>query len=474
MPTSAGMGKLKEKTTWIRDEIAHFCAKMTFDALPEETVQLTKVCLMDQICLMIASNGTYTEDYPDIVKFVREMGGKQESTIIGSGGKVPCLNATLVNTAIGVNEHFDAVHKSTILHVPASLLPGLLAVAENQKTNGKDLILAAVIGSEIMTRFGMSLRPRETYARGFHPTAVCAPLGCAVGAGKLLGLEEGELAEALSIASTQAAGSSVWGGPIHPATWSFQVGRAAESGVMAAMLAQIGFSGVDRIFEDERGFFYAYSQNPDPTKLTEGLGQRYDIRELSFKRFGVGIYIMTSIEALLQILHEHEISAENIEEITVKLPTVVVPLVGFPAYPENRACTHLNTRYILAATAYMGSDMIYNMELFGPKRRKDPRVIELFKRIDLVGDPELDKLFPEKKPCILGIKTKDGEQFSQRNDGPFKGDPENPLSEGDVETKFNKITVPILGPQKASQIISMIKQLDVLDDISQLVDLLVV
>ncbi len=456
----------------IRDQLAQFCTKMSYDVLPEDAVHFAKLCWMDQIGLMIASYSTYVEDYPDIGKFMRGFGGSEESTVIGSRGKIPCLNATLVNSAIGVNDHFDAVHKSTILHLPASLLPALLAVAENQKASGKQLILATVVGAEILARFGLSLGARETYARGFHPTSVCAPLGCAAGAGMLLGLNQRELAEALSIASIQASGSSVWAGSIYPATWSFQVARAAESGVLAAMLAQIGFSGVDAIFDDARGFFNAYSTNPDPKKLTQGLGSTYEIKEVSFKRVGVGVYIMTSIEALIETVEANRINADQIEEITVKLPTVVVPLVGFPGYPENRAATHLNTRYILAVTAYQGSDIFYSMDLFGLKNRKDPRVIELFKKIDLVGDPELDKAFPEKKPCILTIKTKDGKQFSHRNDGPFRGDPANPLSAEEIETKFNKMAAPVLGREKAKRIVSMIKQLETVEDVSRLVDLL--
>ena len=457
----------------IRHELAHFCTKITFDALPEDVIQHTKLCLMDQICHSLAGPLTYLEDYPDIAKFMKDVGGKEESSLIGLGGKIPCLNATLVNTAIGVSTSFDAIHKSTIIHLPAVLFPAMIAVAEKQKASGRDLITAVVIGTEIMARFGISMGPQNIYARGFHPTSICGPLGCAAGAGRLLGLGEKELADAFIVASVQAAGSSVWAGPVYPATWSFQIARAAQSGVMAAMLAQIGFSGFDTIFEDERGFLHAYSEKSELVKLTQGLGKNYEIKELILKRFCVGVYLMTSIEALLEILQTHEVTPDQIKEITVKLPTVVMPLVGFPEYPDNRAATYVSTRYILAVTAHIGSNIAYNMEISGPKNRKDPQIIDLFNRIHIVGDPELDKVFPEKKSCILTIRTKDGKQFSQRNDGPFKGDPKNPLSVEDIETKLNKMTLPILGQEKVNQLISMVKQLDRLDDVSKLVDLLV-
>jgi 2-methylcitrate dehydratase PrpD len=466
--------KSNEQTPFLRDQLAHFCTRTDLDSLSEDAVRFAKLCWMDQIGLMIASHRTYTDDYPDIASFMKSFGGKEESTIIGTGGKVTCLSATLVNTAIGINDHFDAVHKSTIIHLPAALLPSLLAVAERQKASGADLILATVIGAEVMTRFGIAMGARDTYARGFHPSAVCAPMGCAAGTGKLLGLTERQLAEALSIASVQAAGAAVWAGPVFPATWSFQVARAAEGGVLAALLSQIGFTGVDMIFEADRGFLKAYSTQSDSTKITAGLGKSYEIAEVSFKRIGVGVYLMTCLEAMIEMMAAEEISPDRIEAVTVTLPTVVVPLVGIPGYPEHRSATHLNTRYMLAVTAYRGSDIFYSMAPFARDTREDRRIRELFEKISLAGDPELDKAFPEKKSCVLTIKTKDGRQFTHRNDGPFKGDPANPLTAEDIETKFTRMTVPVLGQVRTDRIIDMIHHLETVADISRLVDLLVV
>lgn len=466
-------GTLKKGTILIRDTFAEFCTTLGYATLTEDAIRFTKLCWMDQIGLLIASQRTYLEDYPDIGELISQFGGKQESTVIGTGKKIPCLNATLVNTAIGINDHYDAVHKSTIIHLPASLLPALLAVSERQKASGKDLILASVIGAEVMARFGIAMGASSTYARGFHPTSICAPLGCAAGTGRLLGLNKTQFAEALSLAAVQASGSSVWAGPVYPASWSFQAAKGAESGVLAALLAQTGFTGVENIFDHERGFLNAYSQKPDSTKLTEGLGQTYEIAEVSFKRIGVGVYIMTAIEGLIETIAKNRIDPGEIREVSVKLATVVVPLVGFAGYPENRAATHLNTRYILAVAAYRGNDVFYSMEPFGTNSRNDPRIVDLFKKIEIMGEPELDRAFPQEKACILEIKTSDGKQIVHRYNGPFKGDPANPLSADDIETKFNKMSAPILGPKKAAKIASVIKDLDQLDDVTRLVDLLI-
>lgn len=454
----------------IRHELAEFCAETTFDALPDDIVQHSKVCLMDNVANMIVGAKVYSEDYPNIVKFIGALGGKKESTILGLGGKFPCLNAALANTTVG-NVGFDAIHKNTVIHMPWVLLAATIAVAEMQKAGGRDLISAIVVGAETMIRVGISLGTRNMYALGFHPTSICGPFGCAVAAGRLLQLSDKELAESLSIAGVQAAGSSVWPGAVRPATARFQVGKAAQSGVMAAMLAQIGFTGIDKIFEDERGFLTGHSKSPDPAKLTEGLGERWEIKGLIFKRFAFGNLILTSVEALLEMLHKYEITADKIEEITLKLPTTIMPLVGSPDYPKNRAAALVNARYALAVNACMGDLAAYSAALSGAEARKKPQVISLFGRINIVGDPVLDEVFPDKEPCILTIKTKDGRQFSQRDDGPVKGDPDNPLSAEEIQTKFNRLITPILGENRANEIVSTIKQLHCLDDVSKLVDL---
>jgi 2-methylcitrate dehydratase PrpD len=242
---------------------------------------------------------------------------------------------------------------------------------------------------------------------------------------------------------------------------------------MAAMLAKLGLSGADEIFEDDRGFLKAHSEKPDPEKLTEDLGKRYDITGLPFKRFNVGIYIISSIETLIDMLREHEINVDMIEEITVRYANAVMPLIGIPEYPGNRACTHISARYILSVTAHLGADVEYNLEASAPAYRQNPSVIALFNKINIIGDTELDKVFPEKKSCILTIKRKDGKVFSRRNDKPFKGDSENPMSRADIERKFSKMVVPILGREKADKLMILINDIENINDVSRLVDLMI-
>ncbi len=298
----------------IRQELAQFIARLKFNDLPQDVIEHTKLCIMDQIGVTVAGASLSRDEFADVAKFMSELGGKQESSIIGIKGKCSCINAVLVNTISAVATGLDGLHHNSVIHLPGALIPAAISVAEKQGANGKDLILAIVIGSEVAIRVSYSLGPRNAYARGFHPTSITAPFACAAATGKLLGLGEAQLSEALSIAGVQAAGSSIWAGARWPTSWLIQIGRASQSGVLAAMLAQLGITGIDELFEDQRGYLKAHSDSPDAAKLTEGLGQRYEILGISLKKYGFGIYTFTSVEALLDILQKYGLTVEQVVE----------------------------------------------------------------------------------------------------------------------------------------------------------------
>ncbi|MBI4334008.1 MAG: MmgE/PrpD family protein [Chloroflexi bacterium] len=462
----------------IRDRLADFSSDLKFEDLPPDVVKFTTLLLRDQIGLTsvgVRLNPDVAElvDVIGIPRFIREMGGKEESSLVTEGCKVPCINAAFSNTVISFGM-FDGFHRAAI-HF-SCFIPAAIAVAERQRASGKDLILATVAGAEVMTRVGLALGANNVYNRGFHPTSLCVPIGCAVAAGKLLGLGRDELAEAISIAAVQGAGAPPWVQfPKSPPTHRIQSGRAAQSGVLSALLAQMGVIGISAIFEDPRGFLRAHSADPDPAKLTEGLGKAYEIKQTTCARFGVGIYMVPGIEALLEILQKHLIGAADIDAMTLQLPTAVAPLVGSLVYPSGHSvgAASKSSRYVLAFTAYNGEEGIsYSLEYKSEANLKDPRYMELFKRVEVVAAPELDRFFPGSWPGILTVRTKDGREMTQFHNGATKGSPENPLTEPEMETKFNKLIAPRLSPQRRDQMLGIMRRLEQVDDVSELAALM--
>ncbi|GEM_PF-1166550 len=450
----------------VRDQLAEYCAGLKYEEVPLAIIEYTRRLIMDQIGLTASGSRINPEmEHQGIIRFFLDMGGTRESSLVTQGRKVPCLNAVFCNTALSFGG-FDGMHRSA-LHLTSSLIPAAIAVAERQHSSGKDLILAVLAGSEVMGRVGLALNAGATYDRGFHPTSLCAPFGCAVAAARLLGLGKEATAEAISIAGVQGAGARPWPQfPKHADTGSLQVGKGAQSGVLSAFLARMGTAGINDILENKVGFLYSHSPNPDPSRLTEGLGSIYEITQTTVKWFGMGIYNIPAVEALIHLVKQHKLDARGIDRIICKLPTAVVPLVGAPGYPST--APNLSCRYLLVFAAYHGEEgMVFNRRYKSQANLNDPRHIELFARTDIIAGPELDKYFPGKWPSVVTVKMKDGREFSHFHDGSVKGSPENPLSADDIERRFTEMVAPVAGKRKCSRMMKILRGLEGVTDVSE-------
>ncbi|MBI4330548.1 MAG: MmgE/PrpD family protein [Chloroflexi bacterium] len=464
----------------IRDQLADFSCSLRFEDLPRDVVEFTRLFIRDQVgstavAARIDPERELQVDVMGLPPFFRQMGGTKESSLVPEGCKVPCINAAFANTVLSFGA-FDSTHHASSLHLSSCVIPATMAVAEREHASGKDLILATVVGCEIMARVGMGLGSGNAYGRGFHPTAICTPIGCAVAAGKLLGLERDILAEAISIAAVQGAGAPPLVQPGRsPFAHRVSCGRAAQGGVLAALLAQMGVVGISAVFEGPRGFLAAHSGNPDPAKLTENLGKVYEIKHTTCSRFGVGGPMVPGIETLFEVLRKNQIRAEDIERITCQLATAHVALVGSPAYPsvDGSGSVSRSMRYMLAFAAYKGeAGTEFTRQFKSEANVKDPRHIELFKRIDVVADPDLDKLYPATWPCILTLKTKDGREFRQGHNGWVKGTPENPFTPEERENRFTKVVASVLPKRRCDRMLEILRRLEEVDDVSDLAALI--
>ncbi|MBI4334912.1 MAG: MmgE/PrpD family protein [Chloroflexi bacterium] len=457
----------------IRDQLAEFSADLRYEDLPADVVETARLLISSQVATTAAACRIDPDADVDIARFFRELGGKKESSLVTQACKVPCINAAFANTAISWGV-FDSMQRTTV-HLSA-LIPAVVAVAERQRASGRDLILATVIGCEVLARVGLALGAAKVYNRGFHPTSLCAPLGCAVAAGKLLGLKRDVMAEALSIGAIQGAGAPPWPQfPRAPKTNRIQVGRAAQGGVLAALLAQRGVIGISEIFEDRRGFASAHSASPNLAEFTRDMGKTWEVKQTTFNRFGVGIYIIPGIEALLDLRAEHNISGDDIAQMTYRLPTAVVPLVGAAGYPSGDAlaAASKSSRYVLAFSAYKGeAELLYSHDYKTAANLDDPRHKQLFQRTDVVADSELDKLFPGTWPCKLTIKLKDGREVTRFHKGTVRGSPENPLTQDDVDKELDRVLRPVMAGPEYERLTKALRRLDRVDDVSRIARLM--
>jgi len=443
--------------------LGEFVSKIRYDDIPREVRDAVKPRFLDWIgAALYGHTIRYHQPLFDVLK---GRGGSAEATVIGEGVKIPVTYASSVNSAMSFTspdiERFGAVHISSVI------MPVALAMAEWKGAEGKDFIAAVILGYDIATRIGRALYPSD-FQRGFHPTPIAGALGAAAAATKILGLDREKTSHALSVAATFSSGLLDAYGSMESAL--VQIGRASESGILSAMLANGGVKGSRNVLEGgflSRGFLGAYSDNPIPDKVTERLGENYLILRNTIKMYGGCRHNHASIDAVMEILEKHKIKKEEIEEIRVK--TYKLAAETQVEEPRNEIDLEFHLPYSISVGILENRAIM--ADTFKMERFRAEVVQDLIRRIRIEHDPLMDKDFPNRWPAEATLKTKDGKLFSHSVDIP-KGEPEWPFSGSEIDFKFRYLAGKSIENSKIDKIISVVNDLEKIVDFSQLMLLL--
>ena len=415
----------------ISERLAEFIRDTTVEKLPPAVIEMAKLCLLDWLGSAIA--GSITRPIRIFVEVTKGLGGRPQATLIPDGSKTSCHLAAFVNAAASHVVEMDDLHKPSVLHPAAPVIPAALAIAERDGISGGELLAAIVAGYEVAIRAGKAVGP--THYHYWHTTGTCGVFGAAAAVGKLLRLTKEQLISALGTAGTQASGlweflvDGVMSKQLHPA-------KAAADGLLSALLAEKGFTGATRIFEGEKGFCGATSEKPDLTQLTEGLGDgSYQILENSFKAHAACYHIHSTIDAVLSIKGQYHLKLNEIKKIHVRLYSAAVELLE-KVEPANPYAAKFSIPYCVAAALLQGR---VDLDDFNEEALKDSTMRHLMSTVELKRDPELDRVYPEKWPAVVAVETVTGRWLETRVDYP-KGDPKNPMSREELIEKFHRLT----------------------------------
>ena len=371
--------------------------------------------------------------------------------MLGSAQKTTFAYAALANGTSAHSIELDDTHQGGSIHLGVSVFSTALAVAEQVGASGKDFIAASVAGFEAAARLAMALRPKEHYARGFHPTATCGTFGSAVAAAKLLGLNEVQLVSALGIAGSQAAGSmefltdGAWTKRLHP-------GWAAFSGIHAALLAREGFIGPATIVEGKDGFLKAYSLHADPGKVSDGLGVDFQILQTAVKPHSCCRYTQAPIDATLQLVKEHSLQPRDIERVTIGMLETGIPVICEPAERKRHPAGIVDAQFSLPfGIAVALIKRRAGLEEFSQPVLNDPLIQEVMAKVGYTRDPELERNYPREWPAWARAKLKDGREVFAHVRYP-KGDPENPLSWAELIEKYHGLAEAVWEKDKVSRV----------------------
>lgn len=450
-----------EETPGATVQLAAFAADLDYSAIPSHVIQRAKDCLLDSLAA-----GLYGCSKPwsrIVTDLVQGLSGKGSSFVLGEKQKVPAPYAALANGTMIHGFELDSVRQPGAgVHPGATVVPAVLAVGEEHRASGRKILTALVAGCEVMFRIGLALG-HGVEKKGFHAPGLTGTFGAAIAACKILGLSAKEITHALGIAGSFSSGllefSRAKGGGM---VKRLHMGRAAEGGVLAAMLASKGFTGPESVLEGKFGFCSAYSNNPDLSKLTIGLGPDFETLNICIKRYPCHIYAQAPIEALMGLVQDHPFDPSEIDKIIIggeeKLKT------HHSIYePKDLMAAQYSIPYSVALAVFFNLEDPKNLS---EKNLYDSKVLELTRKVEVRVDDEIDQMH-ESRAARVVVRLKNGLEL-KREVLHFKGTPQNPLEPEELHSKFAMLAAAVLSPDKAGQIIKKIEHLEDLENVATL------
>lgn len=437
------------------ESLAAFAARLAPEDVPGPVLDRTKRILLDTFASAFAGNGG--DEVAQVDELARAIGGPGgETTVIGRSTSTPA-GAALLNGYLITAATVCDVHRPTLCHVTPEVVPPALAIAERDGSSGADLLAAVAAGLEVTTRIGLGTVYPVFRAHGWHSPGVIGPFGGASSAGRLLGLDEGRMRNALGLAGSQSAGTFAhWGTP----TIKFHQSRGALSGLMAALLAETGFQAAADILEaPDGGLFRTYAEGGDPAAVVDGLADRWELMEISLRRWPVASSIQSMVTALFEILEAAPVDPADIASVAIGLSDTVYRMHGELGW-DTRFRALLSTRYVASVIVH---DRACWLDQFTPERIADPRLDRFARERIRV---EVDDGLPTNGATVR-LETVDGTAHERRRDAP-KGDVSDPLTWEEIEGKFEDAASAV--PQTVrARIVGDIRDLEGVRDVRPLI-----
>jgi 2-methylcitrate dehydratase PrpD len=449
-----------------------------YDKLPDAVIQATKKQILDTLAVTIAgSTCSVAGEMNKLVNLVKGCGGKEESSIIAFGGKVPASEAAFINGILCKRRTFDDTHDFDRIHPSGTIVPTALAMAEYKgNISGPQLITAVALGYDLECRLKAAVARDIESEFGF----VTGYLGAAATAGKILGLNAEKLTYALGRAFNQISGSGNLfdnfglGNGIISA--GIENGFATRAGIISALLADLGFTSSSDFLEEQNPnnlYRLFYNGFYKPWLVTRELGQDFRGSSGSQKAYPCCHFQQTAINAMLDLLQEQDINPEEISEIIPHLGVSAYSSVGQPLAkkqnPQNLFQAQFSICWGIASAIIFGEAGIKN---FTEEALRDARIQSLAKRVF----PAVELEYARKRvsePALVEIKMGNGKIYSKRIDYHF-GSPENPMNFEDIAQKFRhccQYSVKPITLSNQDKVITMIKDLEIVNNISRIIDL---
>ena len=442
--------------------MARWATSLRFENLSAEAVYQGKRFLLDS--LACALGGYRQHDVQIALQVLDEIAGSGSSTVIGTGRKLDPVSASFANALmVRVMDYNDIYWKQDPSH-PSDIIPAALACCERAGGDGRELLVGIVLGHEFEMRFCEAAFPgiRE---RGWHHATLTAFVSPIV-AGRALHLGWEQIQHAIGIsASRHATLGAVTAGQLTMMKNTVDP-MATQSGVLAALLAEKGYTGPEHVADGKEGLAQCLGPQWKLQVLVDGLGDSWRITQCGMKAFPTEALTHTPISAVLDLVKEHNLASDEVTKVEIRsLARAADILADQSKYdPRTKETADHSLPYVVAAALV---DRQVTPLQFTPEKIMNPEVRAQLRKVEVVADPEIEKVFPQLQRVRVAIHTTDGRQLVRQLDYP-KGDPRNPLSDREIEEKFQALAEPVLPKATRAKVLELVWGLEKLGAVGSL------
>jgi 2-methylcitrate dehydratase PrpD len=446
---------MEDKSIGMTKRLAEFIVNTESSEIPDTVFEHAKVAFMDWLSVALAGMDDPLVD--KLLQYADLMGGKEQATILGNGAKRSLAQAALVNGAASHALDYDDTLWRFLGHPTVTLFPAILSLSEFKGLSGSDVLTAYLIGLKVGSVVA-TCAGDDHYMSGYHGTSTIGSLASAAACSRLLRLDTQKTVFALGIAGTQAAGlKRVFGTMCKP----FHAGRASEVGLMAALLADSGFTSAEDILEGPSGFFQALRGAVDENVL-DTLGKTWDIEELAQKYHASCHATHSPMEAAWSTFEKEDLSVSDVKSITVHSSEL-----GLSAAFRTEANTGLEGKFCIpycVANALLRGIGSTGLQAFTEEKVNDPKIKDLMAKITTIQDPEMTGM-----DARVEVETNDGKVYSAYSD-ILNEVPELEEKIMKIKEKFTDLCEPILGGEKTQELMQTITKMEEINDMNSLID----
>ena len=418
----------------ITGQLARYMAQARERNLAPHVEREARHRILDTLAAMVS--GAHLKPGEMAIRYARAQGGTAEAIVLTTDIVTSAVNAALVNGMFAHADETDDFEPVTKAHPGSAVVPAALAMAEREGRSGAELLAAVTLGYDVCCRFLLALGPDRVRASHRSAEGTSSTMGAVAAAASLARLDEKGMRYALSYAAQQVSGVWSWVRDAEHVEKAFDFsGMGARNGVTAAIMVQLGFTGVWDVLDGEHNALQALSAEPKPEEMVAGLGSRFFVTETAIKPFSVGYPIQAPLDAFLKLRREHGLNEGNVQSIVVKLPEDGARVVNDRSMPD------VNCQHIIALALVAGGVSFEDSHSY--ERMADPTVRAVKERVQLIADRELmDPAAP--RSGRVEVKLRDGRTVSHfTRHAP--GTKENPMDTQSVNEKARHLMAPVLG-----------------------------